>query len=156
MWWLRRMTTATIPCWATRSIARAIALAVSQIPGNRRPSQVTAPPRSATTSGWPTRRHAAGLEFAEVGRGQLQSVRRVAEQVGFDQAGSNRPRLVAVAAGRGKQSSGKIHKLAGTIARLCHDGHRYPPGRSRFYAWLRIGWTIPVYKSITSSTNSSN
>ena len=53
MWWLRRITTTATPCRAARSAARSSALATSQTPGRCRPSQVTAAPRSATTSGSP-------------------------------------------------------------------------------------------------------
>lgn len=49
MWWLLRMTTVTQPCCVTRCRASSNALAVSQTPGRRRPSQVTQAPVSRST-----------------------------------------------------------------------------------------------------------
>ena len=55
MWWLRRMTTVTTGCAASRSRAVAIARFTSQGPGRRRPSQVSAEPESRSVSGSPSR-----------------------------------------------------------------------------------------------------
>ena len=116
MWWLRRMTTAAMPWAAARSTARSTARAASQTPGSRRPSQVTAAPAVGDDVRLAARGHAPGLEFPEVGGRQLEPVRRVAEQVGLDQAGGDRRRLVAVAPGGGEQGGRVPHQVGGPVA----------------------------------------
>ena len=44
-------------------------------------------------------------------------MRRVAEQVGLDQAGGDGRRLVAVAAGGGEQGGGVLDQVGGSISR---------------------------------------
>ena len=53
MWWERRMTTVPVPCSPAIAVARSSARSVSQGPGNRRPSQVSAAPRALTIVGSP-------------------------------------------------------------------------------------------------------
>ena len=120
MWWLRRMTTVAVPYCRARGMAMSIARAVSQTPGSRWPSQVSAGPGVADHQRLAHLGHGAGRQPVEIAGQQGEAMGRVAHEVGLDQQLADQAGAAGLDAGGGEEERGEVDQVGGLMARLGH------------------------------------